>query len=204
MAAEGFPDLLPLRISHEADAVEADIKRLTIDLFEDNLRASERELNVYGMPHLGSLALLERNVTGDGLALFRRDDVEAMRYLFKAWRARNPKRGLHFLKTYLQLLFPNNWTAVQLWHDANVSYPNGLQETEAPGRYLTSRVQVTIGANTAFEVLPVIGALRSVMPARLLFQLSLLAPDANQTVSLAHALGSVQTAQFTGTCGPTP
>lgn len=177
------PDLLPLRLSHEADAVEADLKQMVIDLFTSDIRELERELNVYGMAHLGPFSLVQRNVSGDGLALYRKSDVEAMGYLFRAWRGRNGKRGLHFLRTYLQLLWPNAWTAEQMWQPKNKDYPLGAvprsQIKDADPHenyYLTSRVYVSIAeesetGQTAVQVIP---ALRSVLAARFVLILQIL------------------------------
>lgn len=176
------PDLQPLRTSHEADAAETDLKQLTIQLFTNNLRDAERELNVYGMAHLGPLGLIERIVTGDGLALVRKDDQEAMTYLFKAWKSRNPKRGLIFLKTYLQLLWPNEWSLTQLWHRKDRPYPVGFVRPEditdpdpTVNHYLTSRVAVEIASETeeGAGLLRVTPAMRSVIPARLLLLISI-------------------------------
>jgi hypothetical protein len=116
-----IPSLAPLQRSHDANTLEAELKQLVLFLFETHLRDAERELNVYGVPHLGSLSLIERHVKREGLALIRTEE-QAMRYLYKAWRARNPKRGLHFLRMYLQLLWPNGWIVEQLWQDKNKPY----------------------------------------------------------------------------------
>lgn len=118
-------ELQPLKQSHEHDCLETELKALFIALFEDTLRAKERDLNVYGMPHLGSFELVSRFVKEDGLALVNNDDEAAMRYLHKAWSGRNPRRGLHFIKTYLQLLWPNRSKAYQTWHrkDQIEAYP---------------------------------------------------------------------------------
>lgn len=176
------PDLEPLRNSFANTEAEADLRQLAIDLFTENMRSSERQLNVYGMPHLGPFQLLERVVTGDGLALYRREDQEAMRYLFKAWKARNPKRGLIFLRTYLQLLWPNGWTCEQLWHLKTAPYPFGLvrrqdiPETDPnENHFLTSRVAVQIFSEeeSGDGVLRVAPSLRAVVPARILLLISL-------------------------------
>lgn len=177
------PDLEPLRRSAEADRVEADLKQLVIDIFNSDFRELERQLNVYGMPHLGSFELIERIVSGDGLRLYRREDVEAMRYLFKAWRARNPRRGMVFLKTYLQLLWPNEWTCVQLWHRKDATYPTALVRPEdiadpnpETNHWLTSRVTARISSldESGAGISRVADSLRASAAARLLLVLELM------------------------------
>jgi hypothetical protein len=148
------PTLAPLRASAQYDETEDQIKKLTLEIFAEYFRAYERDLNAYGAPHLGSFELVERWVKADGLAMVRSDSENAMRYLFKAWRARNPKRGLHFLQTYLQLLWPGRATVDRLWQDKLINYPHGLvRESDIPSddpsesHYLTSRVLVEVDAD---------------------------------------------------------
>jgi hypothetical protein len=121
---------------------------------------------------------VERAVKAEGLALYRRADEGAMRFLFRAWRARNPKRGLHMLRCYLQLLWPNGWSVNQLYQKKTVAYPLDLYNVAEPTRFLTSRVLVgiTSGDATEDEILSAVPALRSVVPARILLDIILLNP----------------------------
>lgn len=181
----------PLKRSWDATDVEADLKQVFIDLYYDFMRAGERELNVYGSPHLGSFDMIERFVKEDGLSLIRKDDEDAMRYLFRAWKARNPKRGLHFLRTYLQLLWPNAWSVDQMWQRKGYPYPtnlapsSGLPADPSYTHYLTSRVVVSVedpdesGANLA-GIAP---AIRGVLGAKFVLFLSMLRRFANTGAS---------------------
>lgn len=169
------PTLRPLSNSHEYDGLEADVKRLAIDLIT-RMRSAERDVNVSGAPHLGSFTLVERRVKADGLALYRRGDEPAMRYLYRAWVGRNPKRGLHFLRAYLQLLWPNSWSCEQLWQAKNLTYPNGLAKESELGanpeitHFITNRVEVrlTDPSITPNQLLQVLRPLRSTLGAKFL------------------------------------
>jgi hypothetical protein len=150
------PDLLPLRFSHEADAKEEEMTRLFAELFEKYIRAEERDVNVLGAPHLGSFGLVEQAVKKDALAMYRRGDEPGLRYLYRAWSTRNPKRGLEFLKTYLQIIFPNEWSVEQMWQSKASAYPTGLAKVSdiaspETTHYLTSRIAVEVVAE---EILP--------------------------------------------------
>lgn len=206
--ATPLPKLYPLDASGEYDNVEAELKRQFITIFEDVLRTQEREINLFGAPHLGSLSLIERHVIRDGLALLRSTDP-SMRYLFKSWRARNPKRGMHFLRTYLQLIFPNNWVVSQLWQDKAKAYPLGLTPKSGveadleKTHYLTSRVRVLIDteADDAQGVLATIPALRSIVPAKFVLEIFLLKQFASEFgFSNGLALGGF--ADFAGAAKP--
>lgn len=153
--------------------MEAELKALFIQLFEQFIRPAEREINTVGTPHLGPFEQFERAVKTEGLALVRRGDEDSMRYLFRAWKARNPKRGLHMLRLYLRLLWPLGWSVEQLWCPVAGVYPNDVTPTEAPGHFLTSRVRVTISSEVSSgqELASVAPALRSVVPARMLLEL---------------------------------
>jgi hypothetical protein len=188
------PSLGPLVNSAEYNDIEAELKQIFIDLFTTYLRASERDLNVYGAAHLGSLDLLTKRIKEDGLAVFG-DDTNAVEYLYRAWNFRNPKRGMIFLRTYLQLLWPNSFIVDQLWQQKGVAYPTALftraQITDPDPEtnyYLTSRLRISIDdptetGVTATRVLP---ALLAVLAARFLVQLFVLKQYAD---SLAFADG---------------
>lgn len=164
------PALQPLVNSHEADQVEAELKALFIRLFEQHIRPSERRVFTLGAPHLGPFDQVEQAVKAEGLALIRQGEPEAMRTIFKAWRGLNPKRGLHMLRLYLQLMWPNSWTMNQMWQLKTGTYPNELSPTDGGNHFLTSRVAVKINANITdgADVAAVLPAMRSVLPARLL------------------------------------
>ena len=169
------PSLAPLRASSEFDDIERDLKAVFMAVFEEKIRPRERELNLYGMPHLGEIGLLEQFLKLDGLATVRRD-VRQIRFLMRVWRCRNAKRGMRFLRHYLQIIFPNDWSANQLWHPlASIAhYPrNCTVDAELQAHVLTSRVRVGIdvAVASAADVLITGRALRSVLAARLVLEM---------------------------------
>jgi hypothetical protein len=172
---QGAPDMGPLRRSHEADDVESELKALFLSLHEQYLKGIERDMQTLGVPHLGGQSQFERAVKAEGLALLGTGDSQALRYVFKAWKARNPRRGLHMLKLYLQLLWPNSWECNQLWQNKSAPYPTDLSKADGGNHYLTSRVDVRIsaGASTGGDVATVAPALRSVLPARIVLTLAI-------------------------------
>jgi len=107
--------------------IEAELRQLTASLFEQHLSASMFDANVLGVAHLGSIDLVRKTVSTDGLILLQGDREEAAtRYLYRAWKSADGQgRGLHFLRTYLQMLFPNECTVAQKWHTDN-NYPDFL------------------------------------------------------------------------------
>jgi len=126
--------LLPLENSYAENDVEDDLKRLFLGLFNDMLAPDVFDVNVSGAAHLGSFDLVRKAVNTDGLVLLQGDREEAAtRYLYRAWKSGDVQgRGLHFLKTYLQMLFPNQCEVEQLWHDKAYPYPTALYTTK-PG-----------------------------------------------------------------------
>lgn len=127
-----LPRLLPLEQSYAESEVESDLKRLFLDLFNANMAADTFDVNVLGAAHLGSFGLVRRALNADGLVLMQGDrEQAATRYLYRAWKSGNLQgRGLHFLRTYLQMLFPNLCQVDQLWHDKNLPYPTGLYSSK--------------------------------------------------------------------------
>jgi hypothetical protein len=199
------PTLGPLVNSAEYDAIEAELKQIFLDLFSTYLRASERDLNVYGAAHLGSLDLLTKRIKVDGLAVFG-DDTNAVEYLYRAWNFRNPKRGMIFLRTYLQLLWPNGFVIDQLWQRKGEPYPTALStrgEITDPdpetNYYLTSRIRVSIddASETGVSATRVLPALLAVLAARFLIELQVL-KRFTDSMSLADGMYAENIAFFDG------
>lgn len=119
------PKLLPLNASFAQNDLEAELKLLAQDLFAAHCAKRAFDANVQGMSHLGSFELVQKLVNADGLSLMPGAMQEAaMRYLYRAWKSRGQHgRGLHFLRTYLQMLFPNQCDVEQLWQDVLQPYP---------------------------------------------------------------------------------
>ncbi|MGE4341171.1 MAG: hypothetical protein AB7E55_35275, partial [Pigmentiphaga sp.] len=122
------PGLEPLRRSAAANAVEDDLRRLFCDLYDRLFADKAFDANVLGAAHLGSLDLVRRSINSDGLVLMQGDrESSATRYLYRAWKAGDGQgRGLHFLRTYLQVLFPNACEVNQLWQDREYPYTKAL------------------------------------------------------------------------------
>jgi hypothetical protein len=125
--ASTAPAATPLRNSHEVGDIEHELKQVFLDLF-DTLGQDSFDANVLGAAHLGSFELVRRMVNHDGLVLLPGEREEAAtRYLYRAWKSGDvQKRGLHFLRTYLELLAPGMFQVTQLWHDKSKPYPTAL------------------------------------------------------------------------------
>jgi hypothetical protein len=199
LTPQDAPDLAPLRLSHESSEFESEIKALLIDLIDADIRPGLRDANTLGMPHMGGAEQFARAVKHDGLALYRRDDVEAMRFVYESWRGRNPKRGLAMLRTYLQLLWPNAWQMWQLWHDKDKPYPTGLSVFDGGNHWLTSRVNVELDEDQVDDgsVARVIPALRSVVPARILLNIRVMR-RLEMRVDMATAMRGIRWGEFSG------
>ncbi|WP_141246900.1 hypothetical protein [Halomonas salipaludis] len=157
-----LPAISPLRESYANGQIEAELKALFGDLFERVARDTF-DASVLGAPHLGSFDLVRRTVNYDGLVLLQNAREEAAtRYLYRAWKSADTQgRGLHFLRTYLQLLFPDQATANQLWHRKDEEYGEGFirpdpdeepslsPHEDVDNAFLTSRVQVALNAEGA-------------------------------------------------------
>lgn len=188
--------LKPLEQSFAESDLEQDLKDLFLQVFDESLKAQAETIDVYGMPHIGPFKLVERNVASDGLTVLRSSDEAAMRYLFKAWRFRNPRRGTHFLRTYLQALFGSVFTVSQLWQKKLGTYPADAYsegEIAALGEsladyFLTSRLRVDIDT----EIVPerILKSLKSAVAARFVLAVRVAKRSATY-VEMAHVARSV-------------
>lgn len=159
---------------NDNDLVESELKDLFINVFQDSLALKLFDANVLGAPHLGTFELVRRNVNADGLVLLPgSSEDEATRYLYRAWRARdNDGRGIHFLKTYLQMLFPNVCDVEQMMQSKYKPYPLDLYPASIHGgdadKFLTSRIEIILDWAVEMENFNrLMSVFRSVIPARL-------------------------------------
>ncbi len=131
-----LPRAEPLRHSHAATQIEAELKELFGQLFEQ-VAPGTFDAMVLGAPHLGSFEQVRRMMNHDGLVLLQGSREEAAtRYLYRAWRSGDvQKRGLHFVRTYLQMLFPGEASVQQLWHDKRYPYGSAFISNEVRDPY---------------------------------------------------------------------
>jgi hypothetical protein len=178
-------------------------------VFEANFRAALNDINVQGAAHLGSLELLTRNVTADGLSVVRQGDGDELRALFMAWRGQNPRRGLHFLATYLQLTWPNAWLIEPLWQDKSIEYPKGLVVesvalADQANYFKTSRIAVSLeldDAQSSDELYRLVPVLHTALAARLMIDPKKL-KRITQDIGIANAKTAQQFAYFEGDYKP--
>ncbi len=179
------PHLASLAQSYAVDQREAELRDLFIKVFRSTLSTRAFDVILSGCAHLGSFDFVRKTVNADGLTILQGDREEAAtRYLYRAWQARDTNgRGMHFLRTYLQLLFPNTCQVAQLWQAKNKPYPQDLHsvlEMNSEGNYwepdpenywLTSRVEIALDLTvTTRSILTLTNIFRSILPARLVPQ----------------------------------
>jgi hypothetical protein len=171
------PRLQPLARSFEADPLETELKAIFMAVYENMIRERERNLNLYGMAHLGGDDLMASALKSDGIAMVKRSSTR-MQFLMKANRSRNPRRGLLFIKRYLQAIWPNIWLAEPLWQpiaEADAyplgAVPNGDPETH----FLTGRIRITlpVSSDNGLGLTEIARAFRSTLPARLMLEFKL-------------------------------
>lgn len=140
------PELVPLQHSHEQNEEETELKALFLRLWRKRLAARAFDNNVAGMAHLGSHDLVRRSITQDGLALLPGGSEAAARYIYRAWKAQtNQGRGLHFVRTYLQLLFPNVSKVEQLYMPIGGNYPEDCFSIIPEDQFVIPRISEQAG-----------------------------------------------------------
>lgn len=169
--------LTPLQRSAEYDSIEAQLKALTLRLYQKHLAGKVTELGLSGMPNLASDEFISRELNNDGLAILRDTTDENIRYLFHAQRYRNPQRGTAFLRTYLNALFGPVFTIEQLWcpvdgvypQDARDSYEMAVAGASYDDHFLTSRLRVDIETMTLPD--KIIAAAKTAIAARFVLEM---------------------------------
>jgi hypothetical protein len=200
------PALEPLSTTHSevVDDTEAAIQEGFNAVFASALRPAMTRLGAYGMPHRADFVTMERFIKAAGLAMDRRTSGEAyMGELFRAWVARNPKRGLWFLRTYLRLLYPGVASVAQLWCTNAATYPASCTTVESAGAFLTSPVRVSLsaaaGTLTGGDIARIRGVATSVIPARMVLEIwTVIGEEARATLNLGAAGDGVQILTING------
>lgn len=197
------PALQPLARSFEFDALETELKAVVMAVFENMLRERERNLNLYGMAHLGGEDLMASALKSDGIAMVRRSFTR-MQFLMKANRSRNPRRGLLFIKKYLQAIWPNIWLVEPLWQPiaTAAAYPVGaIPNGDPTTHFLTGRVRITlpVSSDNGLGLTEIARAFRSTLPARLMleFKLGTQFDSSGNNGGLALANGAIGIMPFT-------
>jgi len=196
-------DLIALQRSAEFDDIETQLKALFMSLYTQYIDAGVTELECYGMPHIGSSALIERYIAGDGLAVLRTTTDDQIRQLFLAWKFNNPKRGTAFLRAYLTALFGSVFTVDQLWCPKTGAYPTDavskaelLADGDAVADYfLTSRLRVDI--QTTIVPSRILAAAKTAVGAKFVLELRA-ALGVTTTMALAFPGFGVQIFRSTG------
>lgn len=173
-------ELKPLEFSHQANDIEKELKALTIDLFNKHLANLAKDINCYGMPHLGSKSLLNQYLISQNIANFNTENLsdESLRYLTQAWKFKNLKRGTYFLQVFLTCVWGADFEVSQLWQKKTDDYPTvlkTLEEIEESGEsrndyFLTGRLKITLFGSKSYFASSVAKALNDVLPARLMIQ----------------------------------
>jgi hypothetical protein len=200
---DGIPHALaPLVESAEFDQLEADKKAVFLSVFASMLRPGFDRVDRYGIPHRGGFGVVERFVKAAGLALERQTSQEAfMSELYRAWVARNPKRGTAFLRAYLQLLWPGRWTLDQLHIGLGQDYPRAATVGAGTDRILTSRLLLTLelaGDETGDVLSKMTGSFKAVLPARLVLDTAV-GQTYESTLRLANLMDETEIEEFEGT-----
>lgn len=210
--AKEVTPIYPFVASEMTEEIELAWKNVFLRVFKKMLWHRQRDLLHYGSPYLAQSALLTKFALNDGLSLMRADgDIDRLRYLFKAWRVKNPKRGFHFLRTYLQMLYPDGFTIEQLWQETDKPYTTSLVNAEGVRRkntphWLTSRIKISITdiSEDGQQILQYVSTIQSIIGARFVVGLTVKKELGNKNKPSKFVIGTgfsgFNFASFKGKC----
>jgi hypothetical protein len=200
--------LVPLQKSWAGNQLEADLKQLTVDLYTSMLKPMADRINVYGAPYLGDTPLIQQCIQQDGLTILNSGVDTTTKYIFKAWRYRNPKRGLHFARLYLKSLYGSNFNLSQMYQQIGGTYPNNLASAQDlvtygydPASYfLTSRVQVDLDTGGTVPS-ALVNVLRTTLAARFVVTVRV-AKFMSEVAGTYNYMGAAQICRTAGAAAP--
>lgn len=204
--ADRLPNLSPLARSYTSDDAETELQQLFSEVFAENLAADTFDMNVLGALHLGSLGVIRRSMSYDGLTVLPSYiDEKWLRHMYRAWRSGKQNRGLHFLRTYLNAHFPYVGKVVQLWQKKDAPYPEDLSETASEDRFLTSRVRVSMAISPdEFSPAVLLSVVSQVAPARLIVDVRYAFALTSSLVRLRNRSSVSRLLRTEGSCIPAP
>lgn len=192
----------PITRQYARDGLNRALAHAVTQVMADDLQSALQDLLDYGAPHLGSRTVVERFTKLDGLAVLRRPvtaDV-LMRVIYANWASLASERGLGFLQFVLQMLWPDQWQVVRLWHSIPYAdqYPRFLNESQSATRFLTSRIRIRLDTTVdRFELSELAPVLRRLVPANIVPQVVLDAPPADDVqLGAAVVMHSYQVFDF--------
>lgn len=201
---------LPILASHAYDDLERAMQQAFAKLLDDNARQGNEtlseltQMHEYGTPFLGSHTVIERFTKLNGLAVLRRENGELadriMAVILAQWLALASERGLAFVQFVLDMLYPKKNKVTQLWHSKSKAheYPNYLYETNAPDRFLTSRVRIRLDNDVDIkELAELIPVFRRLVPWQIVPEVAIGADMDGNRLGVAVGMISFHVADFT-------
>lgn len=208
MIGQNKTPIYPLATQQENGQLEREWNEIFRAVFEKTLQKKTQEISVYGLPWAsGTEESIYPFFSLIGLNTLQTiHDIDKLSFLYKAWTVTNPKRGFHFLRTFLQMVYPEAFTIYQLWQPKSETYPNGLvsesnatQETH----WLTSRVRLEVedwsegSSQLLNKYRPV---LQSIVSARFVLDLGIIRPfKGGMKIGAAIGAGARNLVCFEGT-----
>lgn len=191
----------PLLSQPQATDLERGLSRAVAVVLQDELGMALEDLRNYGVAWLGRDEVVERFIKQDGLVVLKRPNTGPllMRVIYQNWLALGSERGLGFLQFVLQMLWPDQWQVVRLWHSvATVNrYPLDVVEQEGAGKFLTSRIRVYLpdDADRA-ELAEIAPVLRRLVPAHVVPEIALAVFSDAMQVGVAMAMSRYEVANL--------
>lgn len=191
----------PLLAQPQATDLERGLSRAVAVVLQDELGMALEDLRNYGVAWLGRDEVVERFIKQDGLVVLKRPNTGPllMRVIYQNWLALGSERGLGFLQFVLQMLWPDQWQVVRLWHSvATVNrYPLDVVEQEGAGKFLTSRIRVYLpdDADRA-ELAEIAPVLRRLVPAHVVPEIALAVFSDAMQVGVAVAMSRYEVANL--------
>lgn len=182
----------PVDLQHTGTALRQTLANAIKTVMADDLGVAMQDLVDYGAPHLGGRTVVERFSKQDGLAVLRRSasNDKLMQVIYANWLSMASERGLGFLQFVLQMLFPDQWAIVRLWHSIPYAngYPRFLSDTQRSDRFLTSRIRIRLDSDVnRSELAELAPVLRRLVPANIVPQVVIDVPTEDFDVGVVVA-----------------
>lgn len=182
----------PILQTHHVGELELAMRDVFGQLVEQTLLQNVRQNVDYGTPFLGGIHATQQFIKLYGIGMVGQDGaVQLLQIILREYLSLATKRGLAFLTFLLDMLYPNKYQLIRLYHGKSKAhlYPKNLFEQDGNDRFLTSRIRIKMNDEVDLKQLSnIVPAIKRLSPAHIVPSVSVSMALEPKTMGVAVVL----------------
>lgn len=185
----------PILNTHHANDLELAMKAVFCELVGALLVEKVGQIHHYGTPFLGDPTTLESFIKLHGVGVVSgTKDEKLLQLILREWISLASERGVAFLTFLLDMLYPNQYQMVRLYHSLSKAhhYPKAIYENDGPDRFLTSRLRIQVSQDIDLRQLSSLApTIKRLVPAHIVAMIAVNMVFEKQRLAAAVAMNGV-------------